>query len=251
MQTELVITTISVAFLHGITSSLHCLGMCGPFAGTLNLAGEKSKFRTNLLYNLGRLLSYSTLGAIFGFVGSGLNLAGSLVSLHEFAAIVSGIFIVVFGLSLIQNAGPERSGFYQKILNYFASPLIASLKQGKNLSGASLAFGMVTGLLPCAVLYPAFSLALATGSAPSGILVMSSFFLGTFPALFLFGIGFRKILTKLPSGAIRFGGIAIILIGISMIFFRMNHSHADHEHTAPGVKTEWNSSPNEDHSHHH
>ncbi|AYV54541.1 sulfite exporter TauE/SafE family protein [Leptospira kmetyi] len=251
MQTELIFTTISVAFIHGITSSLHCLGMCGPFAGTLNLAGEDRKFRLNLFYNLGRFLSYSTLGAIFGFVGSGLNLAGSLVSLHEFAAIVSGIFIVIFGLSLFQNASPERSGLYQKILNKFAGSLVTSLKQGKNLSGASLAFGMVTGLLPCAVLYPAFSLALATGNVGTGSLVMSSFFLGTFPGLFLFGIGFRKLVLKLPSSAIRFGGIAVILIGISMIFFRMNHNHADHEHPSNSEKVEWNSSQSGEHSHHH
>ncbi|EMO81499.1 DsbD family 2 domain protein [Leptospira kirschneri str. 200801774] len=56
MQTKLIITTISVAFLHGITSSLHCIGMCGPFAGTLNMVGEKGKFKMNLLYNLGRFI---------------------------------------------------------------------------------------------------------------------------------------------------------------------------------------------------
>lgn len=184
MQTELFLTTISAAFLHGITSSIHCLGMCGPFAGTLNLYQKEARFKTNLFYNLGRFLSYSTLGAILGFAGSGLNLAGNIVSLREFAAVISGIFVIVFGLRLLQNAGPERSGVYQKILNKFAAPLIISLKQGKNLSGIPLVFGMVTGLLPCSALYPAFSLAFATGDVGYGSVIMSAFFLGTFPALF-------------------------------------------------------------------
>ncbi|EMN92065.1 sulfite exporter TauE/SafE family protein [Leptospira weilii] len=249
MQTELFLTTISAAFLHGITSSIHCLGMCGPFAGTLNLYQKEARFKTNLLYNLGRLLSYSTLGAILGFVGSGLNLAGrNIVSLREFAAVISGIFVIVFGLRLLQNADPERSGVYQKILNKFAAPLIISLKQGKNRSGIPLAFGMITGLLPCSALYPAFSLAFATGDVGYGSVIMSAFFLGTFPALFLFGIGFRKLVLKLPTNAIKFAGVAVIFIGISTIFFRMNHTHAEHKDSN---KIEQPSSRNEEHSHHH
>ncbi|WP_078123793.1 sulfite exporter TauE/SafE family protein [Leptospira alexanderi] len=251
MQTELFLTTISVAFLHGITSSLHCLGMCGPFAGTLNLYQKEARFKTNLFYNLGRFLSYSTLGAILGFVGSGLNLAGNIVSLREFAAVISGIFVIVFGLRLLQNAGPERSGVYQKILNKFAAPLIISLKQGKNLSGIPLAFGMVTGLLPCSALYPAFSLALATGDIGYGSIIMSVFFLGTFPALFLFGIGFRKLVLKLPTNAIKFAGVAVVFIGISMIFFRMNHTHAEHKYSLDPNKIKRPPSQNEEHSHHH
>ncbi|MBF3375563.1 sulfite exporter TauE/SafE family protein [Leptospira borgpetersenii] len=248
MQTELFLTTISVAFLHGITSSLHCLGMCGPFAGTLNLYQKEARFKTNLFYNLGRFLSYSTLGAILGFVGSGLNLAGNMVSLREFAAVISGIFVITFGLRLLQNAGPERSGIYQKVLNKFATPLLISLKQGKNLSGVPLAFGMVTGLLPCSALYPAFSLAFATGNIGYGSIIMSAFFLGTFPALFLFGIGFRKLVLKLPTNAIKFAGIAVVFIGISMIFFRMNHTHMEHKDSN---KIEQFPSRNEEHSHHH
>ncbi|MBM9499435.1 sulfite exporter TauE/SafE family protein [Leptospira sp. 201903071] len=251
MQNELFLTTLTIAFVHGITSSLHCLGMCGPFAGTLNLANQEQKYKTNLFYNMGRWISYSTLGAIFGTLGSGLNIAGKLVALNELAAIISGIFIVGFGLSLIQNGTPERSGFYQKILNRFAGPLLASLKQGKNLPTTSMAFGMVTGLLPCAVLYPAFSLALATGSAGAGWLVMSIFFLGTFPALFLFGVGFRSLLVKLPQGVIRYGGIIIVFVGISMIFLRLGHSHSEHEHSPNSHPMEEHSSPQEDHSHHH
>ncbi|AVV51212.1 MULTISPECIES: sulfite exporter TauE/SafE family protein [Leptospira] len=251
MQTELFFTTISAAFLHGIASSLHCLGMCGPFAGTLNLYQKEARFKTNLFYNLGRFLSYSTLGAILGFVGSGLNLAGNLVSMREFAAAISGIFVVIFGLRLLQNTGPERSGVYQKVLNRFAAPLIVSLKQGKNFSTVPLAFGMVTGLLPCSVLYPAFGLALATGGIGYGSIVMSAFFLGTFPALFLFGIGFRKLVFKLPTNSIKFAGIVVIFVGISMIFFRMNHAHTEHKYSLDSNKIERSPSQNEGHSSHH
>ncbi|TQE74358.1 sulfite exporter TauE/SafE family protein [Leptospira noguchii] len=238
MQTELIITTISVAFLHGITSSLHCIGMCGPFAGTLNIVGEKGKFKMNLLYNLGRFISYSILGAILGFLGSGLNFAGSIFALQEFAAVFSGIFILAFGFRLFHNVSPERSGLYQKILNQFVSPLFVSIRKGEKLAITSLTFGIVTGLLPCAVLYPAFSLALATGNIGYGSIVMSAFFLGTFPALFIFGIGFKRILLRLPPNVIQLGGIIIIFLGISMIFFRMNHTQHDFQ------KIRWN-------SHHH
>ncbi|PKA04444.1 sulfite exporter TauE/SafE family protein [Leptospira ellisii] len=245
MQNEFLLTALSVAFVHGLTSSLHCLGMCGPFAGTLNIAGGKGKYTTNLLYNAGRLVSYSALGAIIGFLGTGLNLAGKLVSLHQFAAVVSGIFVVVLGLGLIRNGTPEGSGVYHKILNFFAGPLLVSIRNGKNVPSTALAFGMVTGLLPCAVLYPAFGLALAAADPALSALVMTFFFLGTFPALFLFGVGFRQLLLKLPRGLVRYGGIVVVLVGISMIFFRMNHSHENHDPDSHRSGSEWNRSDSE------
>ncbi|TGK37430.1 sulfite exporter TauE/SafE family protein [Leptospira gomenensis] len=249
MQTEFLLTALSVAFLHGLTSSLHCLGMCGPFAGTLNIAGGNGTYVSNLLYNTGRLVSYSLLGAVIGFLGTGLNLAGKLVSLQQFAAVVSGIFVVLFGLGLIRKGSPESSGVYHKILNFFAGPLLVSIRSGKNVPSTALAFGMVTGLLPCAVLYPAFGLALAAADPAISALVMGVFFLGTFPALFLFGIGFRQLLLKLPRGIVRYGGIVVVLVGISMIFFRMNHSHENHDPSSHRSASEWNRSDSENAPH--
>ena len=50
-----------------------------------------------------------------------------------------------------------------------------------------LGLGLLTGLLPCGVLYVAFSRAVLAGSLPGGALVMAAFWLGTVPLLATIG----------------------------------------------------------------
>ena len=68
------------AFILGLLGSFHCIGMCGPIAFVLPLdRSSKSKmiFQT-FLYHFGRLLTYSLIGLLFGSIGKGLYLAGSM-----------------------------------------------------------------------------------------------------------------------------------------------------------------------------
>jgi hypothetical protein len=97
---------------------------------------------------------------------------------------------------------------------------------------------MFTGLLPCAVLYPAFAMALATGNPILGGISMSSFFLGTLPGLLLFGLGFHKIKSYVLKEYAPFVGIGIIIIGLSTVYFRMNHNHAGHSLSNPTIHQE-------------
>ena len=66
---------------------------------------------------------------------------------------------------------------------------------------------------------------------------MSSFFLGTLPGLLLFGPGFHKIKSYVLKKYAPLVGIGIIIIGLSTVYFRMNHSHADHNISNPNEKS--------------
>src|SRR5690606_16697727 len=66
------------AFSIGLLGSLHCIGMCGPiaFALPLNRQNKLMAFAGSFLYNFGRMAGYFFLGAVFGMLGKGLELAG-------------------------------------------------------------------------------------------------------------------------------------------------------------------------------
>ncbi|EQA36139.1 DsbD family 2 [Leptospira inadai serovar Lyme str. 10] len=248
----MILPILGAAFLHGLTSSLHCVGMCGPFAGTLSLSSGQGSRKENaflqLCYNLGRLGSYSLIGTLLGFVGQGANLVSTeLGFIREIAAWISGIFVILFGLSLLLGGGASfASAFAGRILGKVAGPILEALRKNSDkpfrLGFIGFNFGLVTGLLPCGVLYPAFALAFATGSPWTGGAVMASFFIGTFPLLFAFGYGFRSLALRLKGNAARFAGTLVILVGIGWIFLRFGHDHSEH--------TGQKSTHSESHSHH-
>nr|MBP7510795.1 sulfite exporter TauE/SafE family protein [Bacteroidia bacterium] len=81
------------AFLTGLLGSFHCAGMCGPIAFALpgNVKEGASFYFGRLLYNLGRMFSYATLGLFFGAFGLGLKLAG----LQQSVSIGVGVIILL------------------------------------------------------------------------------------------------------------------------------------------------------------
>ncbi len=216
------------AFLLGVTSSFHCVGMCGPFVASFNLASD-SKFLANLLYNFGRLLGYSGIGLILGFAGNTFNLAGeNFLQIQKFAAVISSVIIVLFGISLIFH----KLNITEQMFNAISRNLFLLIKP-LNKRGNGIAFtftlGLFTTLLPCGTLYPAFVLAFSTGGAVSGLLSMFAFFLGTLPLIFAFGIGFAKFRPMIKSSWISFTGVVIVVTGISSVAFRFSHDHSVHE----------------------
>ena len=61
---------VSMAFITGLLGSGHCIGMCGGLVSALSLseAGQKGGWPFHLLYNLGRMTSYTFIGAVVGWL---------------------------------------------------------------------------------------------------------------------------------------------------------------------------------------
>ena len=105
---------ILAAFFIGLVGSLHCIGMCGPIAIALPVPDSNNlSFLTGrILYNLGRVVTYSFLGAVLGLVGGKIALAGA----QQVVSIVLGVLIIIAVL------------LPQKYKNYFAQhPAIQKL----------------------------------------------------------------------------------------------------------------------------
>ena len=220
------------SFIYGFSSSFHCITMCGPFVGMLNIIGE-SKLITNVVYNLGRFTSYTLVGFLMGFLGFSLNLSGEVARIQNISIILSTIFILLTGIALILNKKLIPDSGANKIIKKIFFPFIEMMRKSTHTIIFSFIFGMFTGLLPCAILYPAFAMALATGNPLLGGISMGSFFLGTLPGLLLFGLGFHRIKSYVLKDYASLVGIGIIIIGLSTVFIRLNHNHANHSMTNP------------------
>lgn len=203
-----------LAITMGLLSSFHCIGMCGPIALALpvNRGGPGRKVGGLLLYNGGRALTYSVLGAIFGLVGT------SLVVLGFFRYLTIAVGILILGYVLV----PSRVGqylhpplFWQKAVNGVKHQL------GRRLRSTSLmgmmALGVFNGLLPCGLVYMALISSVASGTVMGGALFMFLFGIGTFPAMMAVGFFQQYFSPTLRSKFRRFVPVVIGVIGIWLI----------------------------------
>jgi len=203
----------------GAISGFHCIGMCGPIAVALPLhhLSPNKKIPGLLLYNIGRVCTYATLGLIFGFTGRQVYLGG----FQKGFSIALGIIILFF---LLENILKKRwfqfsftdsiNGYLKKIISVFISK--------RQLYGM-LMVGMANGLLPCGMVYFAIAGALATGSVQGGVLFMASFGLGTIPFMLLIsyfglfiGVSTRNTIKNILPYLMGCMAILLILRGMSL-----------------------------------
>ncbi|MDY0079020.1 MAG: sulfite exporter TauE/SafE family protein [Ignavibacteriaceae bacterium] len=169
-------------FIIGLVGSLHCIGMCGPIVVALPVKGF-STFRliiTRLLYNIGRVITYSFLGLLFGILGKNLNILG----LQQITSIVFGaiMILVVITPSKIKNSISRVSvvSSANGLLKKGFSKLIS-----KQSAESFFLIGILNGFLPCGFVYVGIAGALVTGSLMNAVIYMFLFGLGTIPVMFL------------------------------------------------------------------
>lgn len=173
---------IAAALGLGFASGFHCIGMCGPIALTMGLTRNQAlKFQLqNLTYNLGRIVTYSLLGALLGLLGQGFALAG----LQQYLTIFAGIALIL--MALFSFGGKDFASKVPFLTKGLLKVKIAlsSLLQRSDLKSRFLT-GLVNGLLPCGMVYMALTASLASGGVWQGAVFMALFGLGTFPFMFL------------------------------------------------------------------
>ena len=170
----------SIAFITGLAGSFHCVGMCGPIALALPV-GKLSFVQANLsrlLYNFGRILTYSVLGAAFGYFGKTLFVAG----FQQQLSILIGILMICFIVTNRINSWSPFQRITHFLMNTFKKvfPINSPLK--------FVFLGLLNGLLPCGFVYMALAGASATTTPFDGAIFMAFFGLGTAPMMFSIGI---------------------------------------------------------------
>ena len=208
------------AFIFGLISSFHCIGMCGPIAMMLPVDrnNQAKKVTQIITYHLGRLFAYSTIGFIFGLLGKGFLLAGMQQKMSIFIGIAM-ILIILIPEKVVANYNFSKPIF--KVISKIKTTLGS---QFKNKSYKSLfTIGLLNGFLPCGMVYVALFGAIAMQSPTLGILYMVLFGLGTVPMMscivylnsFLTIPIRNKIQKAIPYVAV-FIGIVFILRGLGL-----------------------------------
>ncbi len=208
------------AFILGLISSFHCIGMCGPIAMMLPVdhQNEAKKVTQILTYHLGRLTAYATIGLIFGLLGRGFFLAG----LQQNMSILIGVAMII--VVLIPEKVFSRYNFSKPVYKVISKIKSSLGNQFKNRSYKSLfTIGLLNGFLPCGMVYVALFGAIAMQSAGLGILYMLLFGLGTMPLMTiivyihsLIQLPFRnKIQKAIPYVAVTIG-VLFILRGLGL-----------------------------------
>lgn len=208
------------ALILGLMGSFHCLGMCGPIAFILPVDRNnkaKMSFQT-LLYHLGRMTAYGSIGLVFGFFGKGV----SLVGFQQYASLIMGILMVVLAFvpaSKVLRLKP-LSGWNKFV--YFVKNSLSDYLKKRSTFGFYI-IGFFNGLLPCGLVYIALVGAMATGSPVWGALYMVLFGLGTAPMMTLaiylgnfVSVTLRNKINKLIPYAVVIVGVLFILRGLNL-----------------------------------
>ncbi|MDR3308113.1 MAG: sulfite exporter TauE/SafE family protein [Coriobacteriales bacterium] len=240
-------------FVIGLITSVHCVAMCGginlsqcipqgavvttnPAAPTrpsahsaatvttTNTAATNpttthpslTALRPSFLYNLGRVASYTLIGAAVGALGSVLTLSGGLKGLIQLAA---GLFMVVMGLNMLGVFKGLRV-----LTPRLPKALAQRLDAQKSRSNSPLYIGLLNGFMPCGPLQAMQLYALSTGSPVEGALAMLVFSLGTVPLMFGFGALGSLLTKRFTRRMMTVGAALVIVLGFSMFSYGWNLS---------------------------
>ena len=207
-----------------IIGSIHCVGMCGALALT---AGAQS--RSGLInYHLGRLLGYLCVGALAGFLGSEfINSEMKYISL--ISSIFLGISFLFIGFSIMRKGQIHiRQPAFLKL---FYQRRVGRLLESKaSHSVSSFLIGLLSPLLPCGWLYGFILIAVATNNALWGGILLTSFWIGTLPALSGISLLASKPIEFFKSKATVFLGIFLMFIGFSSLLLKLSSLAVEHCH---------------------
>lgn len=210
-----VIDGAAMAFVAGLLTSPHCVGMCGPIGCAVLPMGKAKQSVGWALgsYHLARVVSYTILGALMGLMGSAV--------FDVFSAKAFRIFPwVMVALLLVLAFRLERYLPKPRIWHIAYSRATAKLRQlPRPLIGLGL--GLATPLIPCGPLYLILTLCLFNGSALVGAEIGLGFSLGTIPLLWAGQSGFFWLKNKLPASGLRWIQCGVALSAALLISWRM------------------------------
>ena len=208
------------ALTMGMIGSFHCIGMCGPLAFSLPLKNNSdlAKFAGTLLYNSGRIVTYSALGLLFGLAGKSFSLFGFQQGLSITIGIVILLFLIAPKKWITQDGKHAGVSKFRGMVREALGRLFF-----KRNYRSLFAIGLLNGLLPCGLVYMAIAGAVASADPFKSTLFMASFGLGTLPVMWsvsffgnYIGIGMRQKIRAAYPGFMALVAFLLIIRGMSL-----------------------------------
>lgn len=234
---------IGSSFIMGLAGSLHCVGMCGPLALSLPVSHNNNFLRITggVIYNSGRILSYTTMGLILGSLGNLIIVTEWQSKLSLALGIVILLYLFIPKKYFLRRSPfghfTSTSGFNKPFL--FLRQQLGKLFQSKK-SSSLFYIGILNGFLPCGLVYLALSSSAITANSFHGGMFMFFFGAGTFPAMFATVVlgnylhqTVRQKISKAVPVLLFLMAVLLILRGMELgIPFISPEFSSGHEHTA-------------------
>jgi sulfite exporter TauE/SafE/copper chaperone CopZ len=197
----------------GLITSVHCIAMCGGINISQCLqnggAGNSGWFpvlRPSVLYNAGRVASYTAIGFIVGWIGSKIEFSSTGKGV---LMLIAGGFMILMGVNML-NLFPQLRRFMPRMPKAFANA-----GEGKG----PLAVGLLNGLMPCGPLLSMQAFALGTGNPFKGALIMMLFAFGTVPLMFGLGTFSTTVGKKFSQKVMAGGAVIVVVMGLCMLSY--------------------------------
>lgn len=208
-------------FVLGLVTSIHCVSMCGPMVVTYAVRGAEQRswalrLVPNLVYHGARISSYVAVGLVLGAVGAVLNVA----SIRPYVLVAAGVFMIVVGLGMTGRArwaarlAPRSPQFLTRALARVRRKAQADAAEQRSSLLTPAAFGLLTGLFPCAPLIAAQLTAVSSGSVAGGGVAMLAFGLGTAPLLLAFGVASSLLPQRTRLRLVSVLALVVIAFGV-------------------------------------
>ena len=201
-------------FTMGAAGSLHCIGMCGPLSLALPVHhfSKTGKLFALLLYQLGRIITYSLIGLFLGLAGRRIYISGY----QQWFSIFMGSLVLILSLLYFIQKKRVRPGFLSRFYQSVQVIIIRILRSSTGLF-SFLLLGMANGLLPCGMVYIALASSLTFPGISESAGFMAMFGAGTLPAMMLVGYAGQQIKPELRIGFKKWVPVFISLVGALLI----------------------------------
>ena len=146
--------------LVGFLTSFHCVGMCGPLIlgyTAKDATSGYNAYASQLLYGIGKTLSYTLIGGLFGAFGS---VVAFTPYTQGAVGVAAGLFLILFGLHMLEVFSALRH--FQLKMPAF---LIRFLGKESRKHNNPFIIGLLNGLMIiCGPLQAMYVMAAGTGN---------------------------------------------------------------------------------------
>ncbi|MEI7555200.1 sulfite exporter TauE/SafE family protein [Candidatus Chlorohelix sp.] len=219
--------SLLLVFLTGLTmGGLSCLAVQSGLLATSiaqreqnrqKLAKKDGGHAVNILvFLIGKLTAYTLLGGVLGWVGSLLTMTNTIQGIIN---LLAGLFMLATALNLL-----EVHPIFRYVMIQPPRPVMRYLRRfSKNDDFYTTAIlGTLTVLIPCGTTVAMEALAISSGNAINGALIMGAFILGTTPVFFTLGYFASRLGAALQSKFMKIAAIAIILLSLFSVNSALN-----------------------------